>query len=398
MIKVFLAEDEYVIRAGIRNNVDWEAHGYEFCGEAGDGELAFSLIRKLNPDIVVTDIRMPFMDGLELSRHIKEELPKTEIIILSGYEEFEYAKRSIELGVAQYLLKPISAEKLIEELDRIKEKILKKREEGDFLDKLNELSGAFEKVSRSYTDKNDRDDTEGAHVFKADLDVGNINLEVIKSEKLKAFLKTGETEDVEIFLEDFFAEISNEMRSVMFCQYMIMDIYFMVADFMEQLGGDRSCVEVFDFTARREPDSETASRYITRIVKSAVAFRVESSSDKYRDVVDSVIAYIDENYSREGLSLNDVASHVGLSPNHLSTVFSQKTGKTFIKYLTDRRISKAKELLRCTGKKSAEISVMVGYSDPHYFSSLFKKTTGITPKEYRQKKAGTGLPDMKSGA
>ena len=156
MIKVFLAEDEYVIRAGIRNNVDWEAHGYEFCGEAGDGELAFSLIRKLNPDIVVTDIRMPFMDGLELSRHIKEELPKTEIIILSGYEEFEYAKRSIELGVAQYLLKPISAEKLIEELDRIKEKILKKREEGDFLDKLNELSGAFEKVSRSYTDKNDR--------------------------------------------------------------------------------------------------------------------------------------------------------------------------------------------------------------------------------------------------
>ena len=182
MIKVFLAEDEYVIRAGIRNNVDWEAHGYEFCGEAGDGELAFSLIRKLNPDIVVTDIRMPFMDGLELSRHIKEELPKTEIIILSGYEEFEYAKRSIELGVAQYLLKPISAEKLIEELDRIKEKILKKREEGDFLDKLNELSGAFEKVSRSYTDKNDRDDTEGVPVFKADLDVGNINLEVIKSD------------------------------------------------------------------------------------------------------------------------------------------------------------------------------------------------------------------------
>ena len=109
MIKVFLAEDEYVIRAGIRNNVDWEAHGYEFCGEAGDGELAFSLIRKLNPDIVVTDIRMPFMDGLELSRHIKEELPKTEIIILSGYEEFEYAKRSIELGVAQYPMKPISA-------------------------------------------------------------------------------------------------------------------------------------------------------------------------------------------------------------------------------------------------------------------------------------------------
>ncbi len=386
MIKVFLAEDEYVIRAGIRNSIDWEAHGYEFCGEAGDGELAFSLIRDLAPDIVVTDIRMPFMDGLELSRHIKEELPKTEIIILSGYEEFEYAKRSIEIGVAQYLLKPISAEKLIEELDRIKEKIIKKREEGDFLDKLNELSGAFEKVSKSYTDKGDRTDASHTPMFKPDLDVENINLEIIKSEKLKAFLKTGETEDVEIFLDDFFKEMSNEMRSMMFRQYMIMDVYFMVADFVEQLGGDKNTVEVFDFRGMLAPDQEVSKQYITRIVKDAVAFRSENSLNKYRDVVDAAINYIDENYSTEGLSLNDVASHVGLSPNHLSTVFSQKTGKTFIKYLTDRRISRAKELLRCTGKKSAEISALVGYSDPHYFSSLFKKTTGITPKEYRQKK------------
>jgi len=90
MIKVFLVEDEFIIRQGIKNNIDWASHGYEFCGEAGDGELAFPMIQKLKPDVVITDIKMPFMDGLELSRLIKKELPETEIIILSGHEEFEY--------------------------------------------------------------------------------------------------------------------------------------------------------------------------------------------------------------------------------------------------------------------------------------------------------------------
>ena len=92
MIKVFLVEDEFVVREGIKKNVDWAGHGYEFCGDASDGEMAFPMIKKVMPDIVITDIKMPFMDGIELSRLLKKELPSIEIIILSGYEEFEYAK------------------------------------------------------------------------------------------------------------------------------------------------------------------------------------------------------------------------------------------------------------------------------------------------------------------
>ena len=103
MLKIFLVEDEFVVREGIKNNIDWGSHGYEFCGEASDGELAFPMIQKLKPDIVITDIRMPFMDGLVLSRLIKKEFPWIEIIILTGYEEFEYAKEGIKIGIAQYL-------------------------------------------------------------------------------------------------------------------------------------------------------------------------------------------------------------------------------------------------------------------------------------------------------
>jgi len=100
-------------------------------------------------------------------------------------------------------------------------------------------------------------------------------------------------------------------------------------------------------------------------------------------VVQEAITYIEEHYMEEDFSLNVLASHVNFSPNHLSAVFRQQTGQPFIKYLTDYRIKKAKELLRCTGKKSSEIALMVGYKDAHYFSYAFKKAQGMTPTQYR---------------
>ena len=84
MLKIFLVEDEIVMREGIKNNIDWEREGFNFVGEASDGELAYPLIQKTHPDILITDIRMPFMDGMELSRLVKQELPDLKIIILSG--------------------------------------------------------------------------------------------------------------------------------------------------------------------------------------------------------------------------------------------------------------------------------------------------------------------------
>ena len=135
MLKVFLVEDEFVMREGIKNNVDWAVHGYDFCGEAGDGEVAFPMIQKLKPDIVITDIRMPFMDGLELSKLIKKEMPWIEIILLTGFEEFAYAKEAIKIGVAEYLSKPISGDELLKELDIVSARIQEKRKEREIREK-----------------------------------------------------------------------------------------------------------------------------------------------------------------------------------------------------------------------------------------------------------------------
>ena len=108
MIKVFLVEDEIVMREGIKKNIPWESEGFEFVGDASDGELAYPLIQKSKPDILITDIKMPFMDGIELSRLVKKDMPDIKIIFLTGYDEFAYAKEAISIGVAEYLLKPIT--------------------------------------------------------------------------------------------------------------------------------------------------------------------------------------------------------------------------------------------------------------------------------------------------
>ena len=127
MIKVFLVEDEIVMREGIKKNIPWESEGFEFVGDASDGELAYPLIQKSKPDILITDIKMPFMDGIELSRLVKKDMPDIKIIFLTGYDEFAYAKEAISIGVAEYLLKPITSAQLIEVLHKVEASILEER-------------------------------------------------------------------------------------------------------------------------------------------------------------------------------------------------------------------------------------------------------------------------------
>ena len=124
MLKVFLVEDESVIREGLRDKIPWEQYGYRFVGEAADGEMALPLIRKARPDLLITDIKMPFMDGLSLSKMVRAEFPKIKIIIISGYDDFEYAREAIQAGVDQYLLKPVTRADLRKVLLELKEKIV----------------------------------------------------------------------------------------------------------------------------------------------------------------------------------------------------------------------------------------------------------------------------------
>ncbi|WP_058306658.1 response regulator [Gracilibacillus massiliensis] len=123
MKKIFLVDDEAVIRRGIAQKIEWEKEGFSYCGDASDGEMALPLIEKHQPDIVITDIKMPFMDGLTLSKIIKEKMPNIKIIILSGHDEFEYAQQAIRLQVEEYCLKPVSSQDLLTILRKVKKEM-----------------------------------------------------------------------------------------------------------------------------------------------------------------------------------------------------------------------------------------------------------------------------------
>ena len=133
-IKVFLVEDERIVREGLRDMIPWEQYGFVFAGEAQDGEVALPMVRRIRPDILITDIKMPFMDGLSLSRLVNRELPDTRIIILSGYDDFEYAQQAIELQVDQYLLKPITKANAIKALEQTKKRIEEEQDQKEYLD------------------------------------------------------------------------------------------------------------------------------------------------------------------------------------------------------------------------------------------------------------------------
>ncbi|MCR4688251.1 MAG: response regulator [Saccharofermentans sp.] len=154
LIKVFICEDESIVREGLRDMIPWEKYGYEFVGDAPDGEMALPMIRKLAPDVLITDITMPFMDGLSLSKTVLQEFPKMKIIVISGYSDFEYARKAIELGVEQYLLKPITKADMIKALEGTRKKITEENEQKDYLTRYEQEFKKFERFShRAFFEK-----------------------------------------------------------------------------------------------------------------------------------------------------------------------------------------------------------------------------------------------------
>lgn len=218
MIKVFLAEDEWMIREGIKKRINWEDNGFVLTGEAEDGEKAYAMIQEIRPDILITDIIMPFMNGLELSEMVLREFPNTKIIIVSGYDNTAYAKRAIDLGVTEYLLKPMTSARLLNSLLTVKKMIQKeqdpKKQPIVHQEKSKEEAGAGGNITEK---------EQGANRFH--------KKEIIE------FLQNGSRNDIEFFVEKYIQNMGQtNMSSLMFRQYVILDINLAVMDYLQRLG------------------------------------------------------------------------------------------------------------------------------------------------------------------
>ena len=205
---------------------------------------------------------------------------------------------------------------------------------------------------------------------------------------LQKFLSNGLQEEAENFVKDYFYAIGQEpMESLVFRNYVLLNVRFSVISFIKGLGCDTNEMESADteeVLTESGKSMESAIAYAENVISRAITLRDQNSGNKNRSILKTAVDFIDSHYMEEDISLNTVANVANVSANHFSALFSQNMGQTFIEYLTSLRMNKAKELLRCTGMRSSEIAGEIGYKDAHYFSYLFKKTQGMTPSDYRK--------------
>ncbi len=410
MTKVFLADDEIVIREGIRNSFPWNETDYQLVGEAPDGEIALSMIRDTKPDILITDIRMPFMDGLELCRVVRRQMPWIGIVILSGYDEFDYARQAIQLGVKEYLLKPITASELRQVLDRVSA-LLKAEQEGRGRGEARpraEGGNEFVKeklLSTLYSEDAAASDaqtvvsqlrgmgvllTAGRYVvIDAAFSPAGRGLEALRelaeSSGGIAYVTGSRTGGRVLILGD--SDSDAEERAYSFASSAVTE--------MQRSGCENIQVSIGETVASPSGilESMKSAAHIRHVladqangkamIVGARDFGDAGDGGNARTVTARAKLYMAGHFTDSNLMLGDVARAVGMSESRFSTVFAQESGKTFTEYLTWLRLNRAKELLAGTDKKSAQIALEAGYNDAHYFSYLFKKNLGLTPGEYR---------------
>ena len=409
-MKVFLVDDEIVIREGIRESFPWEDTPYSLVGEAPDGEMALPIIRDTNPDIVITDIKMPFMDGLELCRELKSQMPWIGIIVLSGYDEFEYARQCIKLGVREYLLKPINSADLREALDKVSAQL---KEERKTLEHAASLRARMEDGGKFLKEKligslfSDETALEDAHdVLKQLRSMGCPVPAPFYVVIDAAFSPTGTGQEAAALLAESSGGIVNASASRTGTRLFVLgdtaedaeERAYAVATSLSQELERSECKEIRvgigeivddpekifqSFKTARHIRHLLAERKDERAVILGVREMGEVSDEKVPSVISEAKLYMSQNYSNANLMLQDVAKAVNMSKSRFSTVFSQTTGQSFTEYLIYLRLSKAKELLKTSNLKSSQIATEIGYNDSHYFSYIFKKNVGMTPSDYR---------------
>ena len=410
-MKVFLVDDEIVIREGIRESFPWEETSYTLVGEAPDGEMALPMIRDTNPDIVITDIRMPFMDGIEFCRILRAQMPWIGIIILSGYDEFEYARQCIQLGVKEYLLKPIYSEELKQVLDKVSVQIeeeRKTREHAESLRSRINTDGRFLKeklIASLFSDESMEEDAQnaliqlramGSPVTASCYAVVDAAFEPLEQGQEAAsalaessggivhtsgsrtgtrLLVLGDTPaDAEERAYAFASSLVRELERTG-CTHIIVGIGEIV-----EAPGDI----LHSFKTARHMRHLLADRTYEHPLILGVREMGESAGDtRIPSVINEAKVYMSQHFNDPNLMLQDVAKAVNMSNSRFSTVFSQQSGQTFTEYLIYLRITKAKELLKTTDLKSSQIAHEAGYNDAHYFSYIFKKNVGMTSSDYR---------------
>ncbi len=426
---VVVADDEDELRQALCAMLPWEELGFRLVGDAANGLEALELVERLEPDLLITDIQMPFISGIDLARQVREIRPAIHIVFLSGYDDFEYAQQAIEYNIIRYLLKPVTREKMERELTGIHRK-------------MDERFEAFRRPLRGPKNSAPGGDSESGAGLEAllpslildDDPEGECSEEELRREASAAglFRKAGESawfvtavlrltgadgeavagraavDSMDMIAGKYFdrAGFCSRGRVIMllmgnpgdFDEYLhiLADEWFQMC---ERAVGVRCAVglsrrtnqlsrlhgayrEALEALKTVRPEQGGVS-FFTDLALSGEGAGPQRRGGEW--LCRRAVAAIEQHYWEADLSLATLSSLLSVSPNHLSACIKKYAGEGFLNLLIKRRMEAARELLETTSLRVAEVARRCGYTDQHYFSYCFKKHWGLSPNALRQK-------------
>jgi len=347
MLKVLIVDDNVPAADGLARSIDFAAVGFECAGVAYNGRQALEKVQEVRPNVVITDVRMPIMDGLQLAKRLREDFPGIAIMILSAYDEFEYAKTAIDYGVAAYLLKPLDPKKL-----------------DSIVQFLAEIRNRIDSFASSLVTVSDRRNVERLYSCLQHADKAGTS----------AFI-------AEVLRPDAGASFPSLQRTAAALVSSLQD--FASRHLPAELNPcpDRDAL-LAGIASESRPDGllSTAGGYADAICE-AVAL---SRNSVTRNIVGSILAYIDQNFTNPDLSARHVMERFNVSQSYLCQIFKRFQCTGLNTYLTDLRMAHAAKLLGDRTVPVATVALRCGYEDPHYFSRVFRRYHGLPPADYRR--------------
>jgi two-component system response regulator YesN len=416
MCRLFIVEDEEIIREGIQKNIDWTANQIEIVGTAANGKECLEKIETCMPEVILSDIKMPFMDGMELIEQVYELYPRIKVVLLTAFDEFEYAKKALNYKVCQYLMKYEENEKILNavlqagkeytmslnQIERIKQSeiLLENKILRDLLFyedkaeeiKLNLLNSNIEFLYDDFLvtsissknksqSENNKTLSEVYNLLQQDISKLDSRLKIYfckTDQKLCVIANFDEkhfnlydryTEMLEVLLKQKEAEWSCSLKAT-------------VGNAHKGLEGiGKSYDEASHLMSLYE-----MNQYFDKEEKTVIASSNENiSGHNNKKTVNQMVTYIKNNFQEKDICLDTIAKNVHLSPAYVSAMFKKEKNINISDYIIKIRIERAKYLLMTTDMKTYEISEEIGYVNSQYFSVLFKRNTGASPTEYRQR-------------
>lgn len=523
--KVLLVDDEEEIRQGISRKIDWDSLGFTLVGEAENGAEALDLALELSPDVVLTDIKMPFMDGLELCRNLRTQLPAAKLVVFSGFDDFEFAKTAIGMHVSEYILKPINATELREVLTSIKTQLDDQRAErqdmeslrarydeslpvlrelfftrlleghippteildraaryeltltaphwavaliqvegdkhpsrdelillsvhsfvaehldwgetapylvlfGDWVALLAPLSGESDiypfidemtrisvlaqsylgftltvgvgrpclRPAQLYSGAQEAKTAldyrvltgAGRVIYLGDLEptaTATLSFDEEDERSLSVAIKLGTAEQVQEIVESLVIRAQNSGVDLIQCQFFLMELVTGLVKIARSGGIDPEAIFGSGFTGSvRISDFhslEAMGGWYTKRCLRLQHSLTQQRTDSAGRTVERAKLFIQQNYSDSELNVNTLCAHLFLSPTYFSTLFKRETGMSFTTYVTKVRMDVAAEMLVSGDEKTYLIAQQTGYVDANYFSYVFKRQFGVSPSKYR---------------